>query len=187
MAMGNAANVSLAKPKTSGSISYAPLGTTLPTDAKTDLADTYTHLGYISEDGVTNSNSGDSGTVNAWGGDPVLYTHGAKTDTFQFSLLEALNVDVLKAVYNSDNVTGTLATGISVKAGSDDPEGHVWVIDMALKDGAYKRIVIPHGEITGLEDISYNNSDPIGYNVTVSALPVDGATHHEYIVRPAST
>ena len=180
--MPNAKNVTTGKPKISGSIYYAPSGTVLPSDSTTALAAEYLQLGYVSEDGVTNSNSADGAPVNAWGGDPVLYKQGSKTDTFQFNLLEAMNPEVLKVVYNEENVTGDLTAGITVKANNKTAEEHVWIIDMILKNDALKRIVIPAGKITEMDDIVYNDSDPVGYNVTISALPdSDGNTHYEYI------
>ena len=60
------------KPKTTGAIWVAPVGSTLPTDATTALDAAFKCLGYASEDGVTNANSPDTDTVKAWGGDTVL-------------------------------------------------------------------------------------------------------------------
>ena len=48
-------NVTTAKPKVSGEVFYAPLGTTLHTDATTPLDTKFKNLGYVSEDGFTYS------------------------------------------------------------------------------------------------------------------------------------
>lgn len=114
--MANAEHVSAAKPKTGGAIYRAPLGTALPTDATTALNAAFKCLGYCGEDGLVNTNSPDSDSVKAWGGDTVLTYQKSKEDTFKFTLLEVLNPDVLKAVHGDDNVTGTLATGTTVNA-----------------------------------------------------------------------
>ena len=176
-------NVSAAKPAVGGAISVAPAGTTLPTDATTALAEAFVKLGYITEDGLTNSNSLSSDTVKAWGGDEVLTIYQGREDTFQYTLLDALSVDVLKQVYGADNVNGTLTTGITinVKSNIELPE-QVIVADMILKDGTLKRIVIPNGRVSEVGDITYSDSDAIGYETTVRAIPDEtGNTHYEYI------
>ena len=181
--MANAKNVTAAKPKVGGAVFRAPLGTTLPTDAKAELDKAFKQLGYISEDGAVNSNSPSSENTSAWGGDTVLNTQGEKPDTFKFTLIEAMNTEVLKAVYGDSNVTGDLTAGITVKANSEQQKECAWVIDMILKDDVKKRIVIPDAAVTSVGDITYADNTPVGYETTISAVPNDdGDTHYEYLV-----
>ena len=187
--MADATKVTAAKPKVGGAIWRAPLGTPLPTDAKTELDKAFKCLGYASEDGVTNSNSPSSENTNAWGGDTVLTQQTEKPDTFQYTLLEALNVEVLKSVYGDDNVTGTLDTGITVKANSSEQKDCSWVIEMVMKNKAVKRIVtceygttLQIAAVTAVGDITYAKS-AVGYNTTLTAVPdAQGNTHYEYIL-----
>ncbi|MBF1743374.1 phage tail protein [Streptococcus mitis] len=176
------ANVTAAKPNISGAVSSAPLKTALPQDAKTALNEAFKTLGYISEDGLTNENSPESEEVKAWGGQTVLSSQTDKKDTFKFKLIESLNVEVLKEVYGVDNVTGTLATGITVKANANELPEHSLVIDMMLKNGSVKRIVIPRGKVSEIGEIGYKDGEPIGYELTITALPDEqGNTHYEYM------
>lgn len=179
-----ASNVTAGKPKITGAIFRAPVGSTLPTNAKTELDTAFKCLGYVSEDGVTNGNSPESKQTKAWGGDVVLSTQTEKPDTFQFKLIEAKNVDVLKMIYGDSHVAGTLDTGITVDVTAEDPGPAAYVIDMILKDGDLKRLVIPSASISEMDDIVYNDSEPVGYDVTLTATADDtGCTHHEYIVK----
>lgn len=180
--MNTVSNVSAGKPKLTGAIYRAPLGTTLPTDAVTALNEAFACLGYCSDAGVVNSNSPSSDTIKAWGGDVVLALQTEKPDTFQWTLIEVMNIEVLKMVYGDDNVTGELATGITVKANSDQQDDACYVIDMILRNGALKRIVIPDGQVTAVEDITYADNAAIGYGTTVTCYAdTSGNTHYEYI------
>lgn len=177
-----AANVTTGKPAVGGAIFRAPVGTQLPTSAKTALGEAFKPLGYVSEDGLTNNNSMEVNETKAWGGDTVLTDESGKTDTFGFKLIESMNVDVLKTVYGDDNVSGTVESGIVIKANSDPHEQFAWVIDMVLKGGIPKRIVVPCAAVTEIGEISYADADAVGYEVTITATPdADGQTHYEYI------
>ncbi|MBO0478724.1 phage tail protein [Vagococcus fluvialis] len=184
----NALNVSTAKPKIGGAIYSAPLETPLPKNALEELDAAFKSLGYISEEGLVNNNSPSSENVKAWGGDIVANIQTEKEDTFTYKLIEALNLNVLKEVYGSENVTGDLETGITIKANSKEHEEHCLVVDMILKGGILKRIVLPVAKISEVGEINYVDEDAIGYETTVIAIPdTNGDTHIEYIQRKVKT
>lgn len=186
-----ATNVSTGKPKVTGSIHRAPIGTTIPTDATTALDAAFVCLGYVSEDGLENENELSLNDIKAWGGNIVYRSLTEMTDNFNFKLIESLNANVLKAVYGDANVTVTGGTGsiapiggttIDVAVKAEDPVEGVWVFELALRGGVKKRIVVPTGAVTSRETITYNDSDAIAYGITVSAYPdANGSTHKEYL------
>lgn len=177
----NSAKVSTGKPKISGAIYFGDENSVIPTDATSELQG-FENLGYVSEDGLTNANSIESEDIKAWGGDIVQSSQTEKTDTFQLTLIESLNEHVLKAIYGKDNVQGSIETGLKVTANAKELQPATWVVDMILTDNTLKRVVIPRGKISELGDIVYNDTDPIGYQPTINALPDEnGNTHYEYI------
>lgn len=183
-----ATNVSVGKPRTAGGIYRAPLGTALPTNATAALAETFKSMGYIAEGGVTNSNSMETDNLRAWGGDVVMAYQTGRDDTFAFGLIESSNADALKAVYGDTAVTGSVASGMTINASAKDIDAAVWVIDMVLRGGVLKRIVIPNGKVTEVGDIVYEDEAAITYPLTVTAMAdATGNTHYEYISDPNPT
>lgn len=185
--MNTVSNVSVGKPRISGGIYRAPKGTTLPTDAISTLGDAFEHLGYIAEGGVENNFSSESDTYRAWGGDIVLVYSTGTTDTFAFGLIETVgNEEVQKTWFGNDNVSGTLATGMVSRANAADLDDSVYVIDMTLRGGVLRRIVIPNGKLTERGAVTYEDENAIVYPATVTAQAgEDGDTHKEYTQAPA--
>lgn len=169
--MASTANVSAAKPKVTGAVSVAPLNTTLPTNSAVALGDAFKSLGYIHEDGMTEDVSRESEEVKAWGGDVVINTQTTHNSKFTFTLIEALNPEVLKVVFGDSNVTGALATGITVKSNSKELESHAWVIDTIMREGVLQRTCIPIGKVTEIGEVTYSDSDAVGYEVTITCEP----------------
>lgn len=186
--MPNANKVTAGKPAIGGAVYRAPLGSTLPTSASTALDGAFVDMGYVSEDGVTNSNTIESDNIKAWGGDTVLALQTDKTDTFQMTLIESMNENVLKAVFGNTNVTGTFATGIAVSVNATEQVEASWVIDMIYRGNAKHRIVIPNAKITEIGDVTYTDGDAVGFEITLTATPDSSQnTHYEYIVGATSS
>ena len=182
-------NVTFGKPKVSGAIYRAVCGdgVTIPTTVSEDLDSDLICLGYVSEDGVTHTMENSDEGIKAWGGDTVLVPDVDRTDSFQFTLLEVMNEDVLKAVFVDSNVTVTAATSsapkqIAVASNSAVQPDCVWVIDMIMQGGNPKRIVIPKGAITEIGEVTYKDDDAVGYQITVNGkADSSGNTHYEYM------
>lgn len=183
-----ATNVTTGKPKTTGSVYVAPLGTTLPTDATTALGSAFKSLGYVSENGMTNGNTFDSTKIKEWGGGTVLDVEDNYNDNFNFELLETLDVEVLKTVYGSANVTGSLSAGISVSVKPEQHPDLCWVFEMIMRGNVAKRIVLPSASISSLAEIQYRANAAAAYGITLAAhLDSSGMTHYEYIKAPSTS
>ena len=51
---------------TTGAVNFAPIGTTLPTDATTALDNAFSKCGYVSEDGITLSQNYSTTDIHDW-------------------------------------------------------------------------------------------------------------------------
>lgn len=178
-------NVVAGKPLATGGILSGPLGTPLPTDASTAPDAALTGVGYISDDGVSESMNRETDKIKAWGGDVVKIVQSEHSVTYQYTMIEAARAEVNREVYGEPNVTATVATTthgnlLAIKVTAEQLPHRVRV--MEIKDGdARVRIVLPDSQITEVGDVTYQDAAIIAYPVTVEAFPdASGVKAYKY-------
>lgn len=186
MAVNDSKNVSFGKPKATGALFVAPLGTALPTDASTALNVAFKNLGYVSDEGLVNNIETDVEDVFAWGGDNVLSDQTTFMEMFTFNLIET-NLEVAKLYYGEGNVTQT-GSNITIKVNSKTLPELVFVAELVMTGGRVKRIVVERARIADRSaEITYVDGEPVAYPINLKAFPAaDGDTHKEYIAGLAS-
>ena len=136
---------------------------TAPTDATTALSG-WTDLGYISEDGLTETPSVSTNDIKAWGGDIVRTIVTEHKVEFAFTLLET-SAAVLEVYYNDPDAD---TSGWVVSR--TDGLRQKWVFEVI--DGAsLRRLYLPDGQVTGVDAITHATEEAIGYGVTITAYP----------------
>lgn len=152
----------------SGAVSVGPTSAAAPTGTGGALTG-FVDLGYVSDAGVTEARSRDTNDVRAWQGGALvrtLITSG--TLTYNFVLLET-KADTVKLFYGSV-ITSTAADGSFLVIPTSTGGRQAFVVDVV--DGAELiRTYLPQAEVTEVGDHVYVNSDPVGYEVTITAYP----------------
>lgn len=175
--------VSLGKFKVGGYAYWAPAGTTLPTGSATALPSAYKLLGYLSEDGLTNTTDTDTTEIKDANGTTVMKVITSYAESYQFALLEVLRAEAAKMRYNSDAVTGT-DKSMTIKHQMPSDEGFVLVFEIAMSGNVKDRLVIGNGTRAEFGDRQVHAGDAQVYDITVSANDMgNGVTAIEYIGR----
>jgi hypothetical protein len=164
----DASNVGVA---VTGAVSMGATTAAAPTGTGSALTG-FTDLGYVSEDGVTESRDRSVDTIRAWQKGATVRTVSTDgTLTYSFTLLETKRETV--ELYYGATVTQGTSEGDFVIVPTNTGGRRSFVIDVI--DGAeLERVYIPEGEVTEVGDKVYANGEPIGYEVTVTAY--DNAT-----------
>lgn len=162
-------------PNIAGGAWRAALGTTLPIDTTTALANTFTSLGYVGDDGVTRSEARPQSKQFAWGGWLVASLQQSYSLTFKFKLLQVMDPDVLKAVHSDGNVavaapTTSAGTTTTVQFNPTLNMNGVWVFE-GFYQKTTQRIAIPIARVTEPGDYLWSNKQIAAYGVTLEAFP----------------
>ncbi|NMM99327.1 hypothetical protein [Bifidobacterium olomucense] len=183
----DATNVTLGKFKIGGYIYWAPHGTALPKDSATPLPAAYKLVGYLNEDGMTNTTDTDTTEVKDANGTTVLKAISSYAESYQFVLLETMNVEAAKLRYGDDMVTGT-DKSMTIKHAMPSDEDFVLVFELARTGGVLGRLVIGVATRAEFGDRQEHAGDAVTYDVTVAANDMDGTgvTSIEYIGVPAA-
>ena len=179
-------NVVAGVPLVTGGVLIGPTDATLPDDATTAVDPGFVAAGYVSSDGLTETNGRTTDKIREWGGATVKVVQTEYTVTYQLTFIESLNSDVLAAVYGDGNITTTAATSSTgtlqtVAVNKATLPHKAFVFEM--KDGnARIRIVVPNGQVTEVGDITYNNGSAVGYQVTIEAFEdASGNNAYKYL------
>lgn len=129
----------------------------------------FTGLGYVSEDGVTETRDRSSDDLKAWQNAAIVRTVVTDANlTYSFTLLETKKETV--ELYYGTTVTAASTEGNFVIVPSSTGGRRSFILDVV--DGAeLMRVYIPSGEVTETGDRVYASGEPIGYEVTVTAYP----------------
>jgi hypothetical protein len=160
--MPSAADVTVA---VTGGVFYAPDATAMPTNAVDDLDAAFDEVGYISEDGITQSIGSETTSIRAWqNSDEVRVVRTSHTLTYAWTMIET-NPESLTLYYGNHTAGVTEITAAQGFRGEFVIEYHDGDRDV--------RIVLPDAQVTELGDTQLVNGQPVGYPVTVTAFPDD--------------
>ena len=178
--------VSLGKFKVGGYAYWASAGTTPPTNATTALPAAFKLLGYLSEDGLTNTTDTDTTEIKDANGTTVMKVITSYAESYQFALLEVLRAEAAKMRYNTGAVTGT-DKSMTIKHQMPSDEDFVLVFEIAMTGDVKDRLVIGNATRAEFGDRQVHAGDAQVYDVTVSANDMgNGVTAIEYIGVAAS-
>lgn len=164
--MGDADNVRVGA---DGAVAFAPAGSTLPTAWDDTLDGAFADLGFVSDDGCTETIGASTTDIKNWKGDAVRTVQTEHKLDYKLKLIETTD-DTEDIFYGSDPAAGI--EGVPGKRGC-------WVIDVfdgdPDADGVQIRVVIPDGQVTERGDVVYKNDQAIGYEITITCYPDDTA------------
>lgn len=170
---------------TTGAVQTAPVGTAAPTDARVALPSAWGEgAGYVSQDGVTMSQSRSTTTLKDWGLNSVRTLLDDFTNTVQYSELET-SYETMVRMVGEDNVTRTAANAthgeqLNVAIGPILAPARAWVFSMKDEDRRL-RIYIPNGQVTEVGDTNFVANDGVKWNFTITCND-DGTGHTIYIL-----
>lgn len=174
------ANVSLGKGVQGGYLYVAPYGTSLPTDYSSELSSEWTCLGYITEDGVTETPEESTTEVFDRNGDTILEEQATSKRTIHTALAET-KLATLQEYFGDDCVTDEDGV-ITVMEVSGKHVIKSYVHDMLFSGDRHYRLVIPKGLVTEVDEVTYSSGDVVSWGTTMTELPDDsGVRSYRYI------
>lgn len=175
MGAPNADNV---RRTSSGGVRVAPIGTTAPADLVTAYAAGWLELGWLSEDGITETPNQDVTEFKGLGGVTVRKVISSSETTFQFTIIER-NGPTWDLYYpGSTRTTAAGITTLIVKSPVADPRAFAFdVLDGAAN---HTRIEVPKGEISERGELVFKSDEMEAYQFTMTCYPAaDGETYRK--------
>lgn len=169
---------------TTGAVAVAPVGTAMPSDAKTALSNAWDSGGYVSEDGLSVTITRSTTPIRDWSKSNVRNLLSEYDGSISIAFLQ-IDEFAAQRVFGSSNVTKTAANTthgeqIKISIGAELPPIEAWCFSM--KDGdARIRVCVPRGQITEVNQVDFK---PDAGNVIGGTLTTydDGTGHSVYFL-----
>jgi len=156
-----------------GELNVAPVGTAAPTTSVSTLDTAFIGLGYVSEDGVTESYEDTVEDIVAWQNATVVRSTTTESKaTLSCTLIETKG-EVLELFHKGSSVEVVSAGQWKIDVLAPEADPRAFVLDV-IDGSKHIRIYVPNGEVTERGEIVYANGEPVGYEITITCYPVNG-------------
>lgn len=165
-----------------GIVRVAPVGTTAPTDPTSAPAAAWRHLGYVTEDGATFTDSKEIEDILAWQSFyPVRKIVTSKDARVSFALRQ-WNENTIPLAFGGGSVTNP-STGVWRYAppSPEDIDERALMIDW--QDGTKDyRLIIPKGIVTDAVETNLVRTDSAVLPITFAAVPASTSDDPWYLL-----
>ena len=158
---------------TTGMFYHAPAGTALPTYPGEALAQAWTEVGAISEDGITLNTNRTFDQLKNWAKKIARLLPSEESGTVGAPVLDTTE-ESFKTIFGADNVVVTPATTDHGKLISADiepnnpPESEAYLF--LMKDGDDMLMVgTTNGYITEIDEVAFQPNEAITWDATITA------------------
>lgn len=149
-----------------GAVYVGPTDTEAPTDALSAVPTGLNDLGYVSEEGVTETRERSTNQIRAWQkGALVREVTTESSMQFSFRLIETKKETVELFYGSSVEADGSIKIKPSESGGRQS-----FVLDIVDGDEEI-RVYVKDAELAEVGDVVYANGEAIGYEVTLTAYP----------------
>ena len=165
-------DVKLGLGRASGMFYHAPAGTALPTDPTAELASAWTHVGDVSDAGITLTLNKTTENIKNWANVVKRVIMTEHSETVQAPIMDT-TAESLETVVGSGNVTtASGVTTVNLSDGALPPEeAFLWV----MKDGDDMMMIgCSRGQVSSVDNVTFAPGDPIRWTPTITAMGEEG-------------
>lgn len=155
-----------------GMFFHAPADTALPTDPTATLDTAWTHVGDVSDAGITLELSKSTTNLRNWANAVKRVIMTEHSETIQAPIMDTTE-ESLKTVVGADNVSvSNNVITVNLSAGNLPPEeAFLWV----MKDGDDMMMIgCSRGQVSSVDNVTFAPGDPIRWTPTITAMGEGG-------------
>lgn len=151
-----------------GMFYHAPANTALPTDPTATLGNAWTHIGDVSDAGITLSLNKSTSNLRNWANAVKRVIMTEHSEEIQCAVMDTTE-ESLKTVFGASNVTvANNVITVNLSDGNLPPEeAFLWV----MKDGDDMIMIgCSRGQVSAVDNVTFAPGDVISWTPTITAM-----------------